>query len=242
MSSLREVLIRILALVQRKTLIKPKKSHIKMLALFFRPHPGGFDSSRVPTPGNLPSKAKKMLMPGGQPGGGLGAGGIDWCITAAYWRSKQWQTSPGQSKTFSLIPGLRNLSFHELHLLRTRTISPLLAFTNLSLTDGRRCKNSTLHEARQVNKWCHRNAQYIIQPCPRVALRISETFNIRSLFVFRKHKIPVARNLKTKSTKLEQKIQKKTVSFKNSFSFRVSGFCTKGFSGCTNAENGVWSL
>ena len=49
-------------------------------ALFFRPHPGGFDSSRFPTPGNLPSKAKKkkMLMPGGQPGGGeLGAAGID---------------------------------------------------------------------------------------------------------------------------------------------------------------------
>ena len=38
-------------------------------ALFFRLHPGGFDSSRVPTPGNLPSKAKKLLMPGGQPGG-----------------------------------------------------------------------------------------------------------------------------------------------------------------------------
>ena len=47
-------------------------------ALFFRP-PGGFASSRVPTPWNLPSKAKKMLIPGGQPGGGggLGAGGID---------------------------------------------------------------------------------------------------------------------------------------------------------------------
>ena len=40
-------------------------------ALFFRPHPGGFDSSRVPIPRNLPSKAKKMLMPGGQrPRGG----------------------------------------------------------------------------------------------------------------------------------------------------------------------------
>ena len=51
-------------------------------ALFFRPHPGGFASSRVPTPGNLPSKAKKMLIPGGQPGGGLGAGGIDWCINS----------------------------------------------------------------------------------------------------------------------------------------------------------------
>ena len=32
-------------------------------ALFFRPHPGEFDSSKVPTPRNLPSKAKKMLMP-----------------------------------------------------------------------------------------------------------------------------------------------------------------------------------
>jgi len=41
-----------------------------IFALFFHPHPGGFDSSRVPTPGNLPSKAKKMLMPGGQPGEG----------------------------------------------------------------------------------------------------------------------------------------------------------------------------
>ena len=38
-------------------------------ALFFLPHPGGFASSRVPTPGNLPSKAKKMLISGGQPGG-----------------------------------------------------------------------------------------------------------------------------------------------------------------------------
>ena len=28
-------------------------------ALFFRPHPGEFDSSRVPTLGNLPFKAKK---------------------------------------------------------------------------------------------------------------------------------------------------------------------------------------
>ena len=47
-------------------------------ALFFRPHPGGFDSSRVPTPRNLPSKAKKKLMLWGQPGGGgLGAAGID---------------------------------------------------------------------------------------------------------------------------------------------------------------------
>ena len=48
-------------------------------ALFFRPHPGGFDSSRVPTPGNLPSEAKKNANDRGQPGGGggLGAAGID---------------------------------------------------------------------------------------------------------------------------------------------------------------------
>ena len=30
----------------------------------FSSHTEGFDSSRVPNPGNLPSKAKKMLMPG----------------------------------------------------------------------------------------------------------------------------------------------------------------------------------
>ena len=36
------------------------------LPSFFVP-PRGFDSSRVPTPGNLLSKAKKILMPGGQP-------------------------------------------------------------------------------------------------------------------------------------------------------------------------------
>ena len=42
------------------------------LALLISPHPGGFDSSRVPTPGNLLTKAKKMLMPGGQPGGMAG--------------------------------------------------------------------------------------------------------------------------------------------------------------------------
>jgi len=91
--------VRILALLQRTTLIKTKNRTLKCLkwhystvrsmknvavltedgafALFFRPHPRGFDSSKVPTPGNLPSKAKKMPMPGRQPGGWLGAGGID---------------------------------------------------------------------------------------------------------------------------------------------------------------------
>ena len=94
MSSRREVLIRILALLQRKTLIETKNRTLKWhywtvrsiknvalltedgaFALFFRPHPGGFDSSRVPTPGNLPSKAKKVPMPGGHP---RGRGGRGW--------------------------------------------------------------------------------------------------------------------------------------------------------------------
>ena len=86
MSSRREVLIRI-TLLQRKALIETQiakwyNSTVRSMknvavltedltfSLFFRPHPGGFDSSRVPTPGILPSKAKKMLMPGGQLGGG----------------------------------------------------------------------------------------------------------------------------------------------------------------------------
>ena len=50
-------------------------------ALFFGPHPGEFDSSRVSTPWNLPSKAKKKCLcprvsPRGKGGGGLGAAGI----------------------------------------------------------------------------------------------------------------------------------------------------------------------
>ena len=51
-------------------------------ALFFIPQPGGFDSSRVPTPGNLASKAKKCWCPGVSPGWGVwqGAAGIGWCI------------------------------------------------------------------------------------------------------------------------------------------------------------------
>jgi len=43
-------------------------------ALFFRPHPRRFDSSRVPNPGNLPSKANKKLMPGVGPVGGGAVG------------------------------------------------------------------------------------------------------------------------------------------------------------------------
>ena len=37
--------------------------------LFFRPLPVEFDTSRVSTPGNVPSKVKKMLMLGTQVGG-----------------------------------------------------------------------------------------------------------------------------------------------------------------------------
>ena len=81
MSSRREILIRILALLLRKALIETKNRTLKCLkrhystvrsmknvavltedgtfAIFFRPHPGRFDSSRVPTLGNLSSKAKK---------------------------------------------------------------------------------------------------------------------------------------------------------------------------------------
>ena len=92
MSLRREVLTKIIALLQRKTLMETKNRTLKCLkrhystmrsmknfavltedgafAFFFRPHPGGFNTSRVPNPGNLPSKAKKMLMPGGHPGGG----------------------------------------------------------------------------------------------------------------------------------------------------------------------------
>ena len=112
MPSLREVLIRILALLQRETLIETKNRTLKCLkrhystgrsmknvavltedgvfVLFFRPHTGGFDSSRVPTPGNLPSKnsiqGKRVLMPGGHPG--TGGAGRTWKLTDALYNKK----------------------------------------------------------------------------------------------------------------------------------------------------------
>ena len=50
-----------------------------VFALFFHPHPGVFDSSRVLNPRELPSKAKKMPVHGGQPeGGGGGGAGRSW--------------------------------------------------------------------------------------------------------------------------------------------------------------------
>jgi len=86
MSSRREVLIRILALLQRKTLLETKNRTLKCLkrhystvqslkdvavvtedggfALFFRPHPGGFDSSS-PHPREYAIQGKNMLMSGG---------------------------------------------------------------------------------------------------------------------------------------------------------------------------------
>ena len=90
MSSRREVLIRILALLQRKMLLETKDRTLKCLkrpystvqslknvtvvtedgalALFCRPHPKGFDSSRVPTPREFAIQGK-MLMPRVSPGG-----------------------------------------------------------------------------------------------------------------------------------------------------------------------------
>ena len=47
-------------------------TEIGAFALFFRPHPGRFDSSRVPTPENLPSKANKNANDAYAGGGGEG--------------------------------------------------------------------------------------------------------------------------------------------------------------------------
>ena len=51
----------------------------RAFAIFFRPHLWGFERSRAPNPGNLPSKAKKKNAKArgsaGAGGGGLGAAG-----------------------------------------------------------------------------------------------------------------------------------------------------------------------
>ena len=91
MSSQREVLIRILALLQRKRLIETKNCTLKCLKWHYLTvrtmknvavltGNGAFFLS--PPPGICHPRHKKFLCPGG--GGGGGAGGIDWCITLLY--------------------------------------------------------------------------------------------------------------------------------------------------------------
>ena len=102
MSSRREVLIRILALLRRKTLIETKNRTLKCLkrhsstarsmknvavwtvdeafALFFRSHLGRFDSSRFPTPGRLPSKAKQNANARGSAGRGRAGRSWNWLM------------------------------------------------------------------------------------------------------------------------------------------------------------------
>ena len=77
----RKVFIKILTLLQMKTLIETKDRSLKCLKRHYSTvrsmknvavstHPGGFVSSRVLTPGNLPSKAKKIANARGSAQGG----------------------------------------------------------------------------------------------------------------------------------------------------------------------------
>ena len=92
-------IVRILALLLRKTLLKTKNCILKCLKLVLfdcainekccsvdggqgicplsRPHPREFDSLKVPTPGNLPSKNANAQGSAGGRGGG-GARGRRW--------------------------------------------------------------------------------------------------------------------------------------------------------------------
>ena len=89
MSSRREVLIRILALLQRKTLIETKNRTLKWyywtvrsiknvalstedgaFALFFLPHAGGICQLKSPYPREFAIQGKKNANSRGQPGGG----------------------------------------------------------------------------------------------------------------------------------------------------------------------------
>lgn len=54
---------------------------------FFCPHRGTFGSSSVPSPGNLPSTAKKMLIPGSHPSGGReGWAQLDLTDALMFWK------------------------------------------------------------------------------------------------------------------------------------------------------------
>ena len=68
-------------------------------ALLFRPHLGEFDSSKVPTPGNLPSKAKKGQCPGLSPEEG---GWWNWLMHYEKINPSEWQTGQCAYRVFPL--------------------------------------------------------------------------------------------------------------------------------------------
>ena len=95
-------------------------------ALFFRPHPGGFDSPRVPNPGNFPSKAKKNANARGSAPGGCWAqveltgalvGVLNFGLTGD-------QTQPGTERSeISFLTSHANCSIVVLHHLKVCTAS-----------------------------------------------------------------------------------------------------------------------
>ena len=131
MSLRRKVLIRILALLQRKTLIETKNRTLKclkwlcdqwkMLQCWRRM--GHSSSFFVPIPGNLPSKAKNMLIPGGQLRGGaweqveltdalLGEFNVahseelevnQWIVQDIHWLSSQSERAKNTIHFFSIL-------------------------------------------------------------------------------------------------------------------------------------------
>ena len=103
MSSRTEVLIRILTLLQRKTLLEAKRRTLKCLKRhysirainekccsvdgergtcpLFKSPPRGFWQLKSPNPREFAIQGKKkMLMPRASPRGGAGRSLIDWCI------------------------------------------------------------------------------------------------------------------------------------------------------------------
>ena len=84
--------------------------------------PRGIWRFKSPHPREFAIQGQKMLMPGGQPGGALGAAGIDWCITT-------------QTSRFSFSYSISyDKNFTPKHLDNTLTYRFCLNFTNIEPT------------------------------------------------------------------------------------------------------------
>ena len=75
-----------------------RMGHLPSIFYFFVPIPRDLTAQESPPPGNLPSKAKKMIMPGGHSGGG-GVWAqlemtVDWCINTGFITERRLQDLP----------------------------------------------------------------------------------------------------------------------------------------------------
>ena len=106
---------------------------------------GHLPSFFVPAPGNCHPRPKKMPLPGVSPGGGGGlfAGGIDWCINWFHVQKSERQTSRDlHSDCFAMVLTAGFYCDSRAHNVRkVRVVKYIVVYGQIKAADQKYCHN-----------------------------------------------------------------------------------------------------